>query len=116
MAGRRGRPKKERRWGIASTEEADRDLARLKKNNRPAYQEVTKFIEEELAYMPWPPQADELRPPYDGCFGIHVGQDKYRIIWEVDTEIQTVWILRVGPKKRRGGGTIYDDPRPQPGG
>jgi mRNA-degrading endonuclease RelE of RelBE toxin-antitoxin system len=67
-----------------------------------------------LAVHPWPPQADELREPYDGCLGIHIGRDKYRIIWEVDSEIHTVVILRVGPKKRRGGGTIFDEPRPKP--
>lgn len=57
-------------------------------------------------------RAEALREPWDGCWGIHIGQDRYRVIWEVDVEIQTVFVLRVGPKERRGRGTIYDEPRP----
>jgi mRNA-degrading endonuclease RelE of RelBE toxin-antitoxin system len=112
LAPRRGRREKERRWGIASTEAADQDLKRLKKKNRSAFQEIDNFISEVLPVTPRPPRAEELRAPYDGCLGIHIGRDRYRVIWELDAEIRTVVILRVGPKKRRGGGTIYDDPRP----
>jgi mRNA-degrading endonuclease RelE of RelBE toxin-antitoxin system len=112
LAPRRGRPGPERTWGIASTEVADADLARLKKINRSAYQEVDHFIKEVLAVDPSPPGAEELRPPWEGCQSIHIGRDRYRVIWEVDLEIQVVYVLRVGPKKRRGGGTIYDAPRP----
>ncbi|MGI8945128.1 MAG: type II toxin-antitoxin system RelE family toxin [Thermoleophilaceae bacterium] len=89
-------------------------MNRLRRNNRPAYQEVVRFLE-GLQRWPWPVNAEALREPWDGCYGVHVGRDRYRVIWEVDSEIQTVFVLRVGPKERRGGGTIYDDPRPSRG-
>jgi mRNA-degrading endonuclease RelE of RelBE toxin-antitoxin system len=43
---------------------------------------------------------------------MHMGRDRYRVIWEVDPEIKTVFVLRVGPKERPGKGTIYQAPRP----
>jgi mRNA-degrading endonuclease RelE of RelBE toxin-antitoxin system len=60
-------------------------------------------------------QADALQGDWEGCYGIHVGQDRYRVIWEYDREIRTVFVLRVGPKQRRKRGTIYDESRPPRG-
>jgi mRNA-degrading endonuclease RelE of RelBE toxin-antitoxin system len=67
---------------------------------------------EGLQLGPWPAEAEGLREPWDGCYGVHVGRDRYRVIWEVDIEIRVVYVLRVGPKRKATGGTIYDDPRP----
>jgi mRNA-degrading endonuclease RelE of RelBE toxin-antitoxin system len=69
-----------------------------------------RFLE-GLQELPWPENSEALREPWEGCHAAHVGQDLYRVIWEVDLEIRVVYVLRVGPKDKRHG-TIYDEPRP----
>jgi mRNA-degrading endonuclease RelE of RelBE toxin-antitoxin system len=48
---------------------------------------------------------------WEGARRVHCAKDTYRVIWEMDDERGAVVILRIG-KKRQGGGTIYDLPRP----
>lgn len=66
----------------------------------------------------------ELREdsPRAGCWSVHCGNDRYRIVWEIlppeeDYEgladsIRPVVVLMVGPKTDASGRSIYDRPRP----
>jgi hypothetical protein len=65
-----------------------------------------------------------LSGEWQGCYAVNIGQDRYRVIWEVmepmedyesdpGDEVIPVVILRVGPKTdARTGRTIYESPRP----
>jgi hypothetical protein len=66
-----------------------------------------------------------LEGEWEGCFAVHCGRDRYRVIWEIlpaeedyegdpGDEVIPVVILRVGPKTDTQGHTIYEDPRPSP--
>jgi hypothetical protein len=65
-----------------------------------------------------------LEEEWEGCFAVHVGRDRYRVIWEImppvedyenlADEVVPIVILRVGPKTDEHGHTIYDSPRPIP--
>jgi mRNA-degrading endonuclease RelE of RelBE toxin-antitoxin system len=66
---------------------------------------------EQLERFPWPAKAEALKGDLEGLYAQHVGRDKYRVIWWFDREIQTVVIVRVGPKDVPGG-TIYDEVKP----
>ena len=57
-------------------------------------------------------RAEALEGEWEGTYGVHIGRDRYRVIWEFDAEIRTVIVLAVGPKTLASGGTIYDRPRP----
>jgi hypothetical protein len=62
----------------------------------------------------------ELRDEWDGCWAVHCGRDRYRVIWEhlepmedydgIADQVVPVVVLRVGPKAARGR-TIYDEGR-----
>jgi hypothetical protein len=65
----------------------------------------------------------ELRDPWPpGCFAVHCGDDKYRLIWKVYPEeddysrpegskVIPIVVLRLGPKTSYSEGTLlYDEP------
>lgn len=58
---------------------------------------------------------------WEGCYAVHIGRDRFRVIWELmppiedydsGDELIPVVILRVGPKTDPWGRAIYDAPRP----
>lgn len=64
-----------------------------------------------------------LEGEWEGCYAVHIGRDRYRVIWELlppvedyegdpGDEVVPVVILRVGPKTDEQGHTIYESPRP----
>jgi hypothetical protein len=64
-----------------------------------------------------------LEDEWEGCFAVHIGNDRYRVIWEIlppvedcegdpGDEVVPIVILRVGPKTDERGHTIYESPRP----
>ena len=66
-----------------------------------------------------------LRDEWEGCYAVHAGQDRYRVIWELlppeedyegdpGDQVVPVVVLRVGPKMASDGRTIYESPRPEP--
>jgi hypothetical protein len=64
-----------------------------------------------------------LEGEWEGCYAVHTGRDRYRVIWEIlpaiedytgepGDEVVPIVILRVGPKTDTQGRTIYGEPRP----
>jgi hypothetical protein len=64
-----------------------------------------------------------LRGEWEGCYCVHLGHDRFRVIWEIldpepdydgpeGAEVIPVVVLRIGPKTQRGGETIYEQTRP----
>lgn len=93
----------------------------MKARDKKIYGEVQKFLRDHLA------KRAELGVPlhgeWEGCRRAHVCDDRYRVIWIEQAEIEDyeggegdtvvpVLVLRVGPKVLLGGGTIYQQPNP----
>ena len=111
------------RYEVVLTREAQADLRRLYRHDRKTYRQIqgpgglfdTLEKTPDLGYP--------LEGEWEGCFAVHCGRDRYRVIWELlpaeedyegdpgDELIQVV-ILRVGPKTDAQGHTIYESPRP----
>jgi mRNA-degrading endonuclease RelE of RelBE toxin-antitoxin system len=120
-AGRQGGPPAapSRRNEVELVPDSREDLRLLKRQDPKAHREVDQMFDKlELK----PDLGYELRDEWEGCRAIHVGRDRYRVIWEVldpepdytgvADEVVPVVILRVGPKTDAAGRTIYDRGRP----
>jgi hypothetical protein len=93
-------------------------MDRIKRRDRKAYSEIGKFFREleKTEGLGYP-----LRGELAGYRAAHVYSDRYRVIWRELPEIENyagaeddkvvpVEVLRVGPKKTAGEGTIYEQP------
>lgn len=88
---RAGQP---RRYGLACSEIAEAGLKEIKRTNQSAYQEIERFIEGLRSY---PFQGYLLeKGELAGLRATHIARDRYRVVWEVDEEIRTVFVLHVG--------------------
>ncbi len=89
------------RWHVNITDEADRDLKRLRKRDRKAWREAVAILR-LLKDDPYIGEACD--PPLRGVWRTHFGSDKHRIAWLVQEDVGRVDILAAGPKTP----TYYD--------
>jgi hypothetical protein len=95
-------------------------LAVLKRRASKVYKEARKLFRvlEKTPDLGYP-----LEDEWEGCFAVHVGSDRYRVIWEIlppvddyagasGDQVIPVVVLRVGPKTDEYKRTIYEQPRP----
>jgi hypothetical protein len=108
---------------VGRTDVAIEDLVRLQKSSRPLRREAERLIR-SLAVDPF--QGYSLQGEWLGCRGLHFGNDKYRLVWEVmpieedyrggdGDKVTPVAVLCAGPKKDPQERVIYDQPRPPAG-
>ncbi len=111
-----------RRHEIVLTPDARADLRRLAKRDPKTHRQIQgpKGLFDALEQTP--DLGYPLQGEWEGCFAVHVGNDRYRVIWELlpatedykggpGDEVVPVAILRVGPKTDGTGRTIYNAPR-----
>lgn len=111
------------RYEVVLTAEGRADLRRLKKQDPKTHKEIQGpgGLFDQLEKTP--DLGYPLEDDWEGCFAVHVGRDRYRVIWEMlpavedyegdpEDEVIAVAILRVGPKTDEYGHTIYQSPRP----
>jgi mRNA-degrading endonuclease RelE of RelBE toxin-antitoxin system len=96
-------------YAVLYVEESAEDLKQLRRRDRKNWQKAKDAIA-SVAKMPR--MGSPLRDVWAGCLHRHFGDDKHRLIWEVDDDRGAVIILRAS-KKKRAHGTIYDEPRPR---
>jgi mRNA-degrading endonuclease RelE of RelBE toxin-antitoxin system len=103
------------RYEVQYEDEARQDLKLLKKWDIKAWREIQKLFD---TLETTPDLGYELGGAWAGCMAVHVGKDRYRVIWELfppeddysglADQVVPVVILRVGPKTDRRGRTIYE--------
>lgn len=91
-------------YRIEYSEEAEYDLPRLPGN----YRQRAKRLIESLRHAPRPAEAKALR---DRPTRFRIWLDRWRLIYEIDDENNTIFILRV--KQKRGPETYEGLDEPQ---
>jgi len=96
-------------------------MARLKRRAPKLHKQVEHLFR---ALEKTPDLGYPLEGEWEGCFAVHVGDDRYRVIWEIQPpiddytgragdQVTPVVVLRVGPKTDGQHRTIYEQPRPE---
>lgn len=111
------------RYVVEKTSQARADLKALKARDPKTWRQIegSGGLFDQLEKSPDFGYA--LDGEWEGCYAVHVGRDRYRVIWEPmepiedyagdpGDELIVVAILRVGPKTDPWGHTIYEAPRP----
>jgi mRNA-degrading endonuclease RelE of RelBE toxin-antitoxin system len=78
-------------WHVTITDEADKDLRRLRKVRRKAWQETDRLLD-QLAVDPHALGAT-CDPPLVGCRREHFWNDKYRLVWRIVPQDRRVDVL-----------------------
>jgi hypothetical protein len=94
----------------------------LRRRDRSAWQKYDELsdllrVDPEIGY--------ELEDEWTGYRAIHIGNDRYRVIWRIDppeedyerpegSQVIPVIVVRIGPKTSAVGVTIYDIEPPPP--
>jgi mRNA-degrading endonuclease RelE of RelBE toxin-antitoxin system len=94
-------------YGVRYDTRAAEELDRLKRKDRPLWREALEVVgeaQDDPRGYGYP-----LLREWKGCYAKHFGNDRWRMIWNVDDEAECIGVLRVG---RRGAQSrsIYADP------
>lgn len=80
-----------RRHQLDLVADAREDLHRLKRREPKVWAEIQKLFD---AIEKTPDLGYPLEDEWDGCYAVHCGRDRYRVIWEVMRRSKTTKVIR----------------------